>query len=47
VLDANELGDKFRDLNVEGRAEVDLTEMPNEFMDWFLFSGAGTFCGIL
>jgi hypothetical protein len=38
VLDANEVRDKFRDLNIEGRIEVDLTEIPNEFMGWFLFS---------
>jgi hypothetical protein len=37
VLDANEVRDKLRDLNVEGRIDVDLTEIPNEFMDWFLF----------
>jgi len=33
VLDANEVRDKLRDLDVEGRIEVDLTEIPNEFMD--------------
>jgi len=32
VLDANEVRDKLRDLNVEGRIEVDLTEIPNEFI---------------
>jgi hypothetical protein len=43
VLDANEVRDKLRDLNVEGRTEVDLTEIPHEFMDWFWFSQGRNF----
>jgi hypothetical protein len=38
VLDANEVRDKLRDLNVEGRIVVDLTEIPG-----FGFLRAGTF----
>jgi hypothetical protein len=47
MLDENEVGDKLRDLNLEGRIGVDLREIPNEFMDWFWFLRAGTVCLIL
>jgi len=43
VLDANEVRDKLRDLNVEGRIKVDFTEIPNEFIDWFWFSQGRNF----
>jgi len=42
-LDANEVRDKLRDLKVEGRMEVVLTEIPNECMDWFWFSQGRNF----
>ena len=38
MLDANEVRDKLRDPDVEGRIEVDLREIRNEFMDWFWFA---------